>query len=297
MIRVEAGSPDRPCGVATVFKELGLPRSSHYARAAREAAPMALQKRGPKPLIPDEALIQAIRQALSSSPFLGEGYRKVHARLRYAGIRVGKPRVMRLMREHGLQAPAKGRRSLGPRAHDGTITTDRPDQMWGTDMTNCFTLNEGQAAVFGVVDHCTGELLGIHASKIGTRFEALEPVRQAVRSSFGGFQAALVSGLKLRHDNGTQYTSDAFHQEIRWLGIESSPSFIRAPEGNGVIERFWRTLKEQLLWIRSFQTVEELRLALHAFKEHYNHHWLIQRHGHRTPTQVRIDLTGQATAA
>ena len=170
--------------------------------------------------------------------------------------------------------------------------------------------------IFGVVDHCTGELLGIHASKQGTRFEALEPVRQAVRSSFGGFQAAIVSGLKLRHDRGsgsrskatgrtwkrpiaggTQYTSDAFQREIRWLGIESSPSFIRAPEGNGVIERFWRTLKEQLLWIRTFHTVEELRLALHAFKDHYNHRWLIERHGHRTPAQVRADLTGHITAA
>ena len=297
MIRADAGSPDHFCGVAPVFKELGLPRSSHYARAARAAAPVPLQKRGPKVLIPDEAMVEAIRQVLSGSPFLGEGYRKVHARLRFAGIRVGKPRVMRLMREHGLQAPAKGRRSLGPRVHDGIITTERPDEMWGTDATSTFTLDEGQVAVFGVVDHCTGELLGIHAAKQATRFEALEPVRQAVRSSFGGFQAAIVSGLKLRHDNGSQYIADAFQKELRWLGIESSPSFVRAPEGNGVIERFWRTLKEQLLWIQTFRTVEELRLALHAFKDLYNHQWLVKRHGHRTPTQVRQDLTGKSVAA
>ncbi len=46
------------------------------------------------------------------------------------------------------------------------------------------------------------------------------------------------------------------------MGIESSPAFVRQPEGNGVAERFIRTLKEQLLWVRRFATVEELRLAL-----------------------------------
>ena len=50
--------------------------------------------------------------------------------------------------------------------------------------------------------------------------------------------------------------------ELRFLGIESSPAFVRAPEGNGCAERFIRTLKENLLWVRSFGTVEELRQAL-----------------------------------
>jgi hypothetical protein len=56
--------------------------------------------------------------------------------------------------------------------------------------------------------------------------------------------------------------SEAFQTELRFLGMTSSPAFVRAPEGNGVAERFIRTLNEQLLWVRTFQTVEELRLAL-----------------------------------
>ena len=53
---------------------------------------------------------------------------------------------------------------------------------------------------------------------------------------------------------------------MAFFGIESSPSFVREPEGNGVAERFIRTLKENLLWVRSFDTIEELRLALLEFK-------------------------------
>jgi hypothetical protein len=68
----------------------------------------------------------------SESPFYGEGYRKVWARLRYQGIRTSKERVRRLMRQHGLQAPQRIGHPHGPKAHDGTIITGRPDQMWGT---------------------------------------------------------------------------------------------------------------------------------------------------------------------
>ena len=58
---------------------------------------------------------------------------------------------------------------------------------------------------------------------------------------------------------------------------------MREPEGNGCAERFIRVLKESLLWVRRFATVEELRLALQAFKGLFNQTWIIERHGHKTP--------------
>jgi len=84
--------------------------------------------------------------------------------------------------------------------------------------------------------------------------------------------------------------SDHFQDELRFLGIASSPAFVREPEGNGCVERFIRTLKEQLLWVRTFETVEELRLALLAFKERYNREWLVERHRYATPEQARRQL-------
>ena len=86
-----------------------------------------------------------------------------------------------------------------------------------------------------------------------------------------------------------QYVSHDFQREIAFLGIEGSPAFVRAPEGNGCAERFIRTLKENLLWVRTFRDVEKLRLALIAFRQTYNEHWLIERHGHRSPAQFRRD--------
>jgi putative transposase len=234
----------------------------------------------------DVALTAAIRDVLAASPFHGEGHRKVWARLRHAGTRTSLRRVLRLMREHDLLAPTRMGSTRGPRTHDGTIIPETVDTMWGTDLTAAFT-SEGQAAVFIAVDHCSAECAGIHAHARANRFEALEPIRQGVRRHFGGFAAAVARGLKIRHDHGSQYMSDHFQKEIAFLGIESSPAFVRAPEGNGCAERFIRTLKENLLWVRTFETIEELRQALLAFRETYNTKWLIERHGFISPADFR----------
>ncbi len=192
--------------------------------------------------------------------------------------------------------PSARRPSARPKAHDGTITTERIDLMWGADLTSVMT-GEGQAAVFVAIDHCSAECVGLHASRSADRFEALEPIRQGVRERFGAFAKDIAHGLTLRHDHGSQYVSHHFQSEIRFLGIGSSPAFVREPEGNGCAERFIRVLKENLLWVRRFDTLEELRLALLAFKQTYNQSWIIERHGYRTPAQVRADQIGQLARA
>ena len=291
-----AASLVRPTALVSVCNELRIPRSTVYAQREGGGS-VPLQKRGPKPLVPDSDLLIAIREVLTDPPFMGEGYRKVHARLRYRGIHADVERIRLLMREHDLQAPGKPRRILGPRTHDGTIITLAPDEMWGTDATATMLLDGQQATIFGIYDHCTCELLGIHAALKADRFEAIVPLHQACRASFGGVGRAIAAGLKLRHDNGSQFISRAFQAELRFLGMDSSPSFVRAPEGNGCIERFWRTLKEQLLWLHTFANIEDLNQALQEFRDLYNHQWLIERHNHRPPALVRQDLLGTGAAA
>lgn len=288
-------SVKRPYGVVRVCEEWGVSRSTFYARRS-EKAPRG--KRGPKTKHTDQEVIAAMRQVLEDSPFTGEGHRKFRTLVRVRhGIRIGRPRCLRLMREANLQPAPIAKRTLGPRNHDGTITTDRPDEMWGIDATGTFTLEDGQVTVFVSVDHCTMECVGIHAAKYATRFEALEPIRQAVRRSFGGYGDSIASGLKLRHDHGSQFMSRAFQDEIRFLGIESSPSYVRSPEGNGCAERFIRTLKEQLLWTRWFRNVEELLEALHSWVRTYNEQWLVEKHDHRSPSTIRARFAEKRVAA
>ena len=250
----------------------------------------------PKVLTDDELLDQ-IRQILAAPVFAGEGYRKIWARLRHQGVRTCKDRVLRLLRAHQLLSPARQPQPVRTNPHEGTIVAELPNQMWGTDATATVTEADGTVTIFAAIDHCTAECIGIHAVKKATRFEALEPIRQGVKEYFGGFSGGSAAGLRLRHDHGSVYMSEDFHNEIRFLGIEASPAFVRQPEGNGCIERFFRTLKEQLLWLRRFSDLEELRIALMNFRNRYNHHWIVERLGYRTPVQARRDFNLELQAA
>ena len=162
-------STQRRYGLARVCRVWELARSTVYLDHARRTTPAAgPRKRGPKPQWSDAELVERIQTVLAAAPFLGEGHRKVWARLRWQGVRTSKARVLRVMREAQLLAPMRGGHAHGPKAHDGTITTEQPDQMWGMDATSCLTRGEGTATVFVVVDHCASECIGLHAAKPGT---------------------------------------------------------------------------------------------------------------------------------
>ena len=280
--------------VSEVWK---VPRSTIYAARDRTLRPIPIrgQKRGPKTKWSDEELGVEIREVLRNSEFLGEGHRKVRARLRPKGIWVGKNRVLRLMRENGLLAPVRrGKHARGDRSHSGRITTDVPDELWGTDATRFHTKDDGWCWFFVAVDHCVTDVVGWHVAKKGDRWAALEPVRQGVRTHMAGYAPRIALGLGLRHDWGPQYTAHQFQAELSWLGIRSTASYVGEPECNGVAERFIRTLKEECLYLHDFQSLEEAREVIDEFVKRYNHGWLLERHGYRTPVEARQALTRKA---
>jgi putative transposase len=301
MTRVTSPSVQRRYPLATVCRLWGVSRATLYRRRPARIAAEATEaqpprRRGPQGVCSDDDLLAAIREVIEASPFTGEGYRKVWARLRFRGLRTAARRVRRIMKAHDLLAPHRpAQRAAHP--HDGTIVTEQVDEVWGTDMTETITTTEGRAYVFIAVDHCSGEFVGTHAASGASRWEALEPIKQGVAKHFGGLEVGAAAGLTLRHDHGSNYMANDFQREIRFLGITSSPAFVRQPEGNGVAERAIRTLKEQLLWVRHFATVEELRLALAEFAALYNATWLRERHGHKTPDQIRAEQRGLETEA
>ena len=267
-----------------------MPRSSFYAahqpKPDSNPAP-APARRGPKPAVSDDALLAAIKDDLARSPWTGEGHRKVWARLRVIdGIRVARKRVLRLMREHALLSPHRARRR-GEAAHDRRIITEAPDVMWAIDATQITTVQDGKAWLFGVAEHWNAELLGWHVSKRGTRFEAIQALGMAVGQQFGRLSAGAARGVALRHEHGSNLMADDFQRQARFRGLAPSYAFVGEPETNGVIERLFRTLKEQAVHGRVFQTIDEVRDAIRAFAERYNAEWPIEKNGHRSPLNMR----------
>lgn len=91
-------------------------------------------------------------------------------------------------------------------------------------------------------------------------------------------------------DNGSQYLSEHFQNQIKFWGIAPSFAFVSQPQTNGVAERFSRTLKEQVIYCRTYRNIEELRVAVTAFMERYNQHWLVEKLGYRIPNQACSDF-------
>ena len=287
----------RAYGVERVCAAWDMPRSTLYARRARQAAPaVALRQRGPKPLLSDDGLLERIRADLAGSPFIGEGHRKVWARLRVRdGVRVSRNRVLRLMRQNNLLSPHRGRQGAAL-AHDGKIITAEPNEMWGTDGTHVFTVEQGWVWIFTAVEHWNAECVGWHVCKLGDRYAALEPIAMGLKAIYGALAPQAARGLKLRMDHGMQYLSNHFLNQIRYWGITPSFAFIEEPQTNGVAERFNRTLKEQVIHGRVFQNVEEVRRAVGAFVPRYNAEWPVEKMGFLSPSRARADHRLKASA-
>ena len=281
----------RRYGLARVCRVWEVPRSSFYAARQQTTAttpPAPAQRRGPRPAMSDENLLVAIRADLARSPWTGEGHRKVWARLRVMdGVRVARKRVLRVMREHALLSPHRTR----PRPqddHDRHIITEAPNVMWATDATQITTAQDGKVWLFGVVEHWNAELMGWNVVKCGSRYAAAEAVGMAVRQAFGHVNAGAARGLALRHDHGSAFMAEHFRNQIRFWGLTPSYAFVAEPETNGVVERFFRTLKEQIVHGRIYQTIDEVRNAVRHFATRYNAEWLVEKNGLLSPDSARL---------
>jgi hypothetical protein len=201
MSQTVSPSTSRCYGLARVSRAWSVSRAGVYRFLKRTTSPAIIRRRGPTGPCRDADLADHIRREIEASDFHGEGYRKLWARLRVAGVRSSPRRVRRVMGENGLLAPHRVGRNQ-QKTHDGTIVTDKVNEMWGTDMSQTVTLEEGRAYVFVAVEHANSEIVGIHAARSANRFEALEPVRQGVlrrhRARRGAWaQAASRSWLQL----------------------------------------------------------------------------------------------------
>lgn len=274
----------KPYGINRVCKAWDLSSSTYYRH---QKSPVSRKKPGPIPKSSDQEVVQGIREDISTSPFRGEGHRKIHARLKRKGLPVGRNRVLKLMHREQLLSPHRSA-PRPKRIHDKQITTDGPDQMWATDGTKIFTQKDGWVWLFTTVEHWNAECLGFHVTSRGNRFAALSPIGTALKKRFGSVERGVAYGLNLslRTDHGCQYRSADFLNQLKSWGIQPSFGFVREPETNGVIERFYRTLKEQIAG-EIFQDEEHVREVIGRFVDRYNESWLLKKLGYQSPLEAR----------
>ena len=225
-------------GLRRVCAAWGMARSSFYAMTSGQHAEQPpAKRRGPKPAISDQALLVAIEADLEASPWEGEGYRKVWARLRVCrDIRVARKRVLRLMRENNLLSPHRCRRRGG---NPMTVRSSlMPRTSCGAPMAfGCSRWTDGWGWIFN-----RRRALERRVCRLAC-LQARRPLRRPAADLHGACRAVWLdrgrrgSGAGLAMDHGSQYLSDHFTNQIKFW----APAVLRLrrrAQTNGVAERF-----------------------------------------------------------
>ena len=268
-------------GLRRVCAAWGMARSSFYAMTSGQHAEQPpAKRRGPKPAISDQALLVAIEADLEASPWEGEGYRKVWARLRVCrDIRVARKRVLRLMRENHLLSPHRCRR------RGGNPMTVRSSLM---PRTSCGAPNGGRR--LGLDLHRRRALerrvVGWHVCKRGDRFAALQPISMGLPGCMARPRPARLGGWPCGWITAPSICR-TIHQPDQVLGHPAVLRLRRRAPDQRRRRAVHRTLKEQIIHGRIYRNIAELRDAVRDFVELYNAQWIVEKNGYLSPAQAR----------
>jgi len=200
--------------------------------------------------------------ALSNGTY---GSPRMTRELQDQGLRVGRRRTARLMRENDLRArqPRRFKRTtdslhafpVAPNLLDQDFAAERPNQKWGADLSYIWT-QEGWLYLAVVIDLFARRVVGWAVSDRLHRELALAALRRALAVR----RPAI--GLIHHSDRGSQYCSIEYQAELRKHGLQISMSGKGNCYDNAMVETFFKTLKSELVWRARFQTRSEAREAL-----------------------------------
>jgi putative transposase len=255
-----------------VAETIGISRSSLYYHAKPRASRA------------DRSQDELIIVACGDKP--AYGYRRVSWWLwRKQGVTVNGKRVLRVMRERGLLVAPRRLRARRKKEW-GRVITEAPNQVWQSDMTKVWAgANVGWAYLVSVIDCCTREIVGWDLSLRCRTQEAIAAVERAVLEAMTDGSRGL--GLVLTTDNGTQFTSTRFVETLSRLGITHRRTAYHHPEGNGLIERFHRSLKEEEIWLNEYRSLGEATESIARWITEYNHDRPHRALNNRTPREAR----------
>jgi putative transposase len=227
-------------------------------------------------------VLERIKAIKADHPFWG--YRRVWAHLKYIDqLPVNPKRILRLMGEHKLLVKPDTRLKANRTPGRGKPRPTRPNEWWGIDMTKVMVTDFGWMYIVIVLDWFTKRILGYYAGVECRSRHWLEALDMAANLQFP--DGACGHEVKLMSDNGCQPTSIAFMRSCRAMGINQAFTSYNNPKGNADTERMFRTMKEELLWLREWRGPFELTDALKDWVEYYDRDYLHSALGYKSPNK------------
>lgn len=276
---------------AQLCRAFDLSRQALHAAAKPRVTPLPRPQR-PGPWANAETLQAAIQGLVKENP--AWGVRKVWAVLRMDGLLVSRRRVYALMKALGLLLPpSREGRQPAPRGH---VAVPESNRRWATDLTTVWTRRDGLVAVLPVVDCGDRYCFEARVSASQESGPVLAPVRHALVAQFAT-PAGVPADLELRTDHGPQYTGGDCRDFCEDWNLDHTFAPVGRPTGNAVAERLIQTMKLECIWLRDWDSAEELQAALDAWRHTYNHRRPHQSLGWLTPAQQRTKNLANATPA
>lgn len=284
--------------VKLLCETFSLSRAAYYAEARRQRGELvgkatnvvALPK---KPRFTTaEVVLLRIREVLAREACTAWGVRKVWATLKREGLKVSRKRVHAIMRAHGL---VLARDRVPGETARGHVVVPEPNRRLATDLTTVWTRRDGVVALVPTID-CGDRTAVIEVTVDQHGPAILASVERKLIESFGA-PSNVPEGVDLRTDHGPQYTgADCNALCTRWR-VAHTYAPVGRPTGNAVVERFIRTLKEELVWLRDWNSADELRAAVATWLDHYHHRRPHQALNWQTPIERRAERLGALARA
>lgn len=259
----EAGDVVSICQLCRWFD---VPRRTFYYRQVKQ-----------KPKV-NELVAARVKQFIERESYAG--YRTIAH-----GLGLNPKTVQRINQLKGWQVK---QRPVGfrPRARSMPSVAAAPNERWSTDMTRVWCGQQDRWAALSVVMDChTREILGWRLTRNGNAKAAEATLEDALINRFGSL-ARLAKPLTLRSDNGLVFTSKRFTVTVQRYGLQQEFIQPHTPQQNGMIERLFRTMKEQCIWLTRFESLDEAKSAIGRWVDWYNHQRPHQALKMRTPAET-----------
>jgi putative transposase len=229
----------------------------------------------------DLTLMKLIDRQYLATPFYGA--RKIAAWLKSQGHRVNRKRVRRLMRIMGLQAiyrrPRTSKSASGHKIYPYLLTgmkITRPNQVWAADITY-IPMTRGFLYLVAIIDWYSRYVLSWRLSNTMDASFCVEALDEALKKGQPDI---------FNTDQGAQFTSEAFTKLLKQHGVKISMDGKGSYNDNLFIERLWRTVKYEEVYLKAYQDGRDARISLSNYFRFYNTERPHQTHGYRTPAEV-----------
>jgi putative transposase len=251
---------------------INLPRSNYY-RGGIEAKEETEENR---------TLMRLIAEEYAKRPFLGS--RKLVAFLKRLGKLVNRKRVQRLMQLMGIQSVApKPNTSKRNKAHPvypyllKKVEIERPNHVWSTDITY-IKLNGSFVYLVAIIDWYSRKVLSWELSNTMETEFCISALERAIR----------LHGVPeiFNTDQGSQFTSESFTDVLKNNNIKISMDGKGRWQDNILIERLWRSVKYEEIYLKEYASLAELQKSLKSYFHYYNEERTHQSLDYKTPTEI-----------